>query len=179
MPALTEVTCSLNMTAQNDDVIDLTNSFTLVDHQNIKGVIIDLESDTNSDAQTEHSTITRTESKRRAKSSVIPRPIPSKRPSIYDLCTPENKVKRKAENSTIVQDQTKNTPKNKNQNNDTDLKHCCPICFDAFGTKPLVSTKCGHVFCSKCITLALKTEPRCPTCRRKLKGAAAMHPIFL
>ncbi|KAI8442415.1 hypothetical protein MSG28_005929 [Choristoneura fumiferana] len=58
----------------------------------IKGVIIDLESDTNSDAQTEHSTITRTESKRRAKSSVIPRPIPSKRPSIYDLCTPENKL---------------------------------------------------------------------------------------
>lgn len=76
------------MAAQNEDVIDLTNSFTLVDHQNMKGVIIDLESYTNSGTQTEQFTSTQ----RQAKSSENARPKASKRPSFYDLCTPENKV---------------------------------------------------------------------------------------
>lgn len=31
------------------------------------------------------------------------------------------------------------------------------------------STKCGHIFCKKCICGAIAAQSKCPTCRRKLK----------
>ncbi|PWA58619.1 zinc finger, RING/FYVE/PHD-type [Artemisia annua] len=42
----------------------------------------------------------------------------------------------------------------------------CPICFE-----PLVNetaTKCGHVFCQRCIGSAIRDQPRCPICRLRL-----------
>ncbi|OVA03802.1 zinc finger protein [Macleaya cordata] len=42
----------------------------------------------------------------------------------------------------------------------------CPVCMG-----PLVeemSTKCGHIFCKKCIKAAITAQSKCPTCRRKL-----------
>ncbi|PIA29973.1 hypothetical protein AQUCO_05800213v1 [Aquilegia coerulea] len=42
----------------------------------------------------------------------------------------------------------------------------CPVCMG-----PLVeeaSTKCGHIFCKKCIKAAISAQNKCPTCRRKL-----------
>ncbi|XP_052206589.1 E3 ubiquitin-protein ligase complex slx8-rfp subunit slx8-like isoform X2 [Diospyros lotus] len=43
----------------------------------------------------------------------------------------------------------------------------CPVCIS-----PVVeetSTKCGHIFCKKCIHAAIAAQSKCPTCRRKLK----------
>ncbi len=43
----------------------------------------------------------------------------------------------------------------------------CPICLESFeklGEEP-VFTICGHAFCSKCLSGALKIHPYCPLCR--------------
>lgn len=55
----------------------------------------------------------------------------------------------------------------------------CPICWDELGKNPLASTKCGHVYCLKCLENALQIEKKCPCCRRVLKGSAAYHPLYL
>lgn len=42
----------------------------------------------------------------------------------------------------------------------------CPVCMG-----PLVeemSTRCGHIFCKKCIRAAIAAQSKCPTCRRKI-----------
>lgn len=41
----------------------------------------------------------------------------------------------------------------------------CPICFELY-TNPM-ATKCGHVFCSSCITQAVKITKNCPICKRR------------
>lgn len=55
----------------------------------------------------------------------------------------------------------------------------CPICWDELGKNPLASTKCGHVYCMKCLQEYLKLEKKCPTCRQVLKGSNAYHPLYL
>lgn len=42
----------------------------------------------------------------------------------------------------------------------------CPICMAAF-VEPM-STRCGHIFCRGCITTAISTQNKCPTCRKKV-----------
>jgi len=59
----------------------------------------------------------------------------------------------------------------------------CPICLDSITEiksdgKILVSTNCGHVFCNVCIKDTIRTQKKCPTCRKKL-GAKSYHPIYL
>ena len=59
----------------------------------------------------------------------------------------------------------------------------CPICMDDFGVivkdgRQLMSTSCGHVFCSVCIKAAIDSQKKCPTCRKNLT-AKSLHPIFL
>ncbi|XAR58741.1 Ubiquitin--protein ligase [Bertholletia excelsa] len=47
-----------------------------------------------------------------------------------------------------------------------ELVFSCPICMG-----PLVdetSTKCGHIFCKKCLKAAIAAQGKCPTCRRKV-----------
>ena len=59
----------------------------------------------------------------------------------------------------------------------------CPICYDSASTitaegGSLVSTVCGHIFCSPCLTASLRSRPFCPSCR-KLCTSRDFHPIFL
>ncbi|XP_048363185.1 E3 ubiquitin-protein ligase RNF4 [Sphaerodactylus townsendi] len=59
----------------------------------------------------------------------------------------------------------------------------CPICMDIYSEivqsgRLIVSTKCGHVFCSECLRDALRNANSCPTCRKKL-GCKQYHPIYI
>lgn len=59
----------------------------------------------------------------------------------------------------------------------------CPICMDGYSEiiqsgRLIVSTKCGHIFCSQCIRDALRNVTSCPTCRKKLTHKQ-YHPIYI
>ena len=59
----------------------------------------------------------------------------------------------------------------------------CPICMDTVAEikadgKTVVSTNCGHIFCDNCLKGAIKTQKKCPTCRKKL-SPKSYHPLFL
>ncbi|ONI28779.1 hypothetical protein PRUPE_1G161000 [Prunus persica] len=43
----------------------------------------------------------------------------------------------------------------------------CAICIGQLIEE--TSTKCGHIFCKKCIEKAIATQHKCPTCRHKLR----------
>ncbi|KAF3825380.1 hypothetical protein GH733_006014 [Mirounga leonina] len=42
----------------------------------------------------------------------------------------------------------------------------------------IVSTECGHVFCSQCLRDSLKNANTCPTCRKKINHKR-YHPIYI
>ncbi|KAJ7771616.1 hypothetical protein B0H16DRAFT_189876 [Mycena metata] len=44
------------------------------------------------------------------------------------------------------------------------LRPTCPICLSAL--KTMCTTRCGHVFCSACITHVLEDTKSCPSCRQ-------------
>jgi len=50
----------------------------------------------------------------------------------------------------------------------------CPICLDVF--KNPVRTKCGHQFCSACLSKAIQYEPYCPTCKHVLQPIVGKQP---
>eukprot|EP00250_Pteridium_aquilinum_P026397 c32951_g1_i1 orf=285-914(+) len=52
----------------------------------------------------------------------------------------------------------------------------CAICMDTM--KEETSTVCGHIFCRPCILGAIKTQKKCPSCRRKLTNSS-IHRIYL
>ncbi|NWT29598.1 RNF4 ligase, partial [Cardinalis cardinalis] len=59
----------------------------------------------------------------------------------------------------------------------------CPICMEFYSQfvrrgRQLMSTLCGHVFCSRCLPIALETSHMCPTCRVEL-SPELYHPIYL
>ncbi|KAM4673963.1 E3 ubiquitin-protein ligase RNF4 [Amazona ochrocephala] len=59
----------------------------------------------------------------------------------------------------------------------------CPICMDFYSEivqsgRLIVSTKCGHVFCSQCLRDSLRNANSCPTCRKKLTHRQ-YHPIYI
>uniref|UniRef100_K7G8I5 E3 ubiquitin-protein ligase RNF4 n=1 Tax=Pelodiscus sinensis TaxID=13735 RepID=K7G8I5_PELSI len=59
----------------------------------------------------------------------------------------------------------------------------CPICMDGYSEivqsgRLIVSTKCGHVFCSQCLRDSLRNANSCPTCRKKLSHKQ-YHPIYI
>lgn len=59
----------------------------------------------------------------------------------------------------------------------------CPVCMDAYGEiiesgRLVVSTKCGHLFCSQCLRDSLTRSHTCPTCRKKLTHKQ-YHPIYI
>ncbi|XP_073430568.1 E3 ubiquitin-protein ligase RNF4 [Dendrobates tinctorius] len=59
----------------------------------------------------------------------------------------------------------------------------CPICMDGYSEivqngRLIVSTKCGHIFCSQCLRDSLKNIAKCPTCRQKLTPKQ-YHPIYI
>ncbi|XP_054778454.1 uncharacterized protein LOC129286524 [Prosopis cineraria] len=52
----------------------------------------------------------------------------------------------------------------------------CPICMEPFVEE--VSTRCGHIFCKRCIKAALKAKRECPTCRVKVTSKGLIR-VFL
>ncbi|XP_028428543.1 E3 ubiquitin-protein ligase RNF4, partial [Perca flavescens] len=59
----------------------------------------------------------------------------------------------------------------------------CPVCLDSYSEivesgRLVVSTRCGHVFCSVCLRDALKTSHSCPTCRKRLTPRQ-YHPLYV
>lgn len=59
----------------------------------------------------------------------------------------------------------------------------CPVCMDAYAEiiesgRLVVSTKCGHLFCSQCLRDSLTRSHTCPTCRKKLTSKQ-YHPIYI
>jgi len=59
----------------------------------------------------------------------------------------------------------------------------CPVCLDSYAGvrkkgNQVLSTCCGHIFCSVCLPRSLATSNRCPTCRHKV-GPNDYHPIYL
>ncbi|XP_029020862.1 RING finger protein 4 isoform X2 [Betta splendens] len=59
----------------------------------------------------------------------------------------------------------------------------CPICMDSYleiieSGRLVVSTKCGHVFCSQCLRDALSSSHTCPTCRKRLMPRQ-YHPLYV
>lgn len=57
-----------------------------------------------------------------------------------------------------------------------DVQLTCAICMDTM--KEETSTVCGHIFCKPCILGAIKTQKKCPSCRRKLTNSN-IHRIYL
>lgn len=60
----------------------------------------------------------------------------------------------------------------------------CPICLESVaGVKrtgaSMVSTVCGHIFCSACLPNSIKVSGSCPTCRRPLSIKLGWHKIFI
>jgi hypothetical protein len=45
----------------------------------------------------------------------------------------------------------------------------CAVCFDVPGAKNVSITACGHIFCTSCLLLSLKTKNTCPTCRAEVE----------
>ncbi|XP_028271814.1 E3 ubiquitin-protein ligase RNF4 isoform X2 [Parambassis ranga] len=59
----------------------------------------------------------------------------------------------------------------------------CPVCLDVYSEiiesgRLVVSTKCGHVFCSQCLRDALASSHNCPTCRKRLTHRQ-YHPLYI
>uniref|UniRef100_A0A914VHD5 Uncharacterized protein n=1 Tax=Plectus sambesii TaxID=2011161 RepID=A0A914VHD5_9BILA len=65
-----------------------------------------------------------------------------------------------------------------------EIKWNCPVCLE--GAKKirkmgrrLMSTHCGHVFCSACLDDIVKSEKGCPNCRAPVSSLTQCHPIFM
>ncbi|KAL5476442.1 hypothetical protein ACEPAI_3447 [Sanghuangporus weigelae] len=58
--------------------------------------------------------------------------------------------------------------------------YTCPLCLDQDADRilELSSIKCGHAFCTPCITRALDKKRQCPICRSTAKIKHLRH-IFL
>jgi len=59
----------------------------------------------------------------------------------------------------------------------------CPVCLESLGSikrsgANMVSTVCGHIFCSRCLPASLRASGRCPSCRKKI-GGGDYHKIFI
>ncbi|XP_054806985.1 uncharacterized protein LOC129309433 [Prosopis cineraria] len=52
----------------------------------------------------------------------------------------------------------------------------CTICMGQL--IEATSTRCGHIFCKKCIQAAIAAQHKCPTCRRKLRKSD-MFRVYL
>ncbi|TYZ66847.1 hypothetical protein PybrP1_002466, partial [[Pythium] brassicae (nom. inval.)] len=51
----------------------------------------------------------------------------------------------------------------------------CSICLDVI--QEMTSTICGHVYCGKCIRLAIRVTAKCPLCQRRLRPKDT-HPLY-
>lgn len=53
----------------------------------------------------------------------------------------------------------------------------CSICFENFCGREIAATKCGHIFCSKCINRSIEDRQKCPMCNA-VAVIADLRPIF-
>ncbi|KAG6440495.1 E3 ubiquitin-protein ligase RNF4 [Manduca sexta] len=150
-----------------DDFVDLTNSYILADHCAIADAIIDLDTD---DSIIEENVIPGYSSSLSDTADVThlhrDTSIPTERFSSKKVHQKKKTQKKKPALRTSI--------------NEAETKFgSCPVCWDELGKNPLASTKCGHVYCLKCLEKCLCVEKRCPTCRTILKGKSAYHPLYL
>ena len=59
----------------------------------------------------------------------------------------------------------------------------CQVCLEfsnsiRMNSYHLLSTVCGHIFCSRCLPECIRNSPTCPTCRRRL-SSRDYHRIYL
>lgn len=54
----------------------------------------------------------------------------------------------------------------------------CSICFEKFQGREVSSTKCGHMFCTECITKSITDRKECPLCNAAASDVD-LRPIFL
>lgn len=52
----------------------------------------------------------------------------------------------------------------------------CAVCLDDYVNA--TTTRCGHVFCARCVRAAIEHSGTCPTCRKKVTRAQC-HRVFL
>lgn len=43
----------------------------------------------------------------------------------------------------------------------------CPICMESLIDRPVITLKCGHMFCQDCIDSGIKTRKKCAICNKK------------
>ncbi|XP_064630665.1 E3 ubiquitin-protein ligase RNF4-like isoform X2 [Lineus longissimus] len=91
------------------------------------------------------------------------------------LVTPAEKPK--------VGDAASRSTRSRPEESPFDQMAICPICFDNYQAirashRKVYSTVCGHIFCNECIKVAIRSQHRCPTCRKKLT-LSQTHPVFL
>ncbi|XP_042371919.1 RING finger protein 4, partial [Plectropomus leopardus] len=107
---------------------------------------------------------------------------------------PQNSRVTTAESYVVSSDEDEDTPRVLNtaimssvQNNSSSRSTpgtiSCPVCLDSYSEivesgRLVVSTKCGHVFCSQCLRDALKSSHTCPTCRKRLTPRQ-YHPLYI
>ncbi|KAI3438401.1 hypothetical protein D9Q98_000833 [Chlorella vulgaris] len=57
----------------------------------------------------------------------------------------------------------------------------CGICMEAMGgshARQMASGNCGHVYCYDCLVAAVRTQKKCPTCRKNMQQRQ-IHKVFL
>ncbi|XP_073223531.1 uncharacterized protein [Cicer arietinum] len=70
-------------------------------------------------------------------------------------------------NTSVEIENTKKSPEtNKEHEDPKETSFNCPICMAPFVEE--MSTRCGHIFCKKCIRRAVSLKGTCPTCRKKV-----------
>ncbi|XP_056410944.1 E3 ubiquitin-protein ligase RNF4 isoform X3 [Hyla sarda] len=87
------------------------------------------------------------------------------------------------DNDPIVSRRSRDPPPTSHNSPRTSGSVSCPICMDGYSEitqsgRLIVSTKCGHIFCSQCLRDALRNVTSCPTCRKKLTPKQ-YHPIYI
>ena len=49
----------------------------------------------------------------------------------------------------------------------------CAVCLEAWRLP--TATRCGHVFCARCLTAAMRHGSTCPTCRKRVTKASCVR----
>ncbi|WOL17950.1 hypothetical protein Cni_G26743 [Canna indica] len=93
--------------------------------------------------------------------------LPSKRATINCELYPDSKEGKNAKG--------KNVMKSKSAQATEEPTFSCPVCMSTLVEAS--STICGHIFCKSCITTSIKTQKKCPTCRKKL-SLSQFHRVF-
>lgn len=153
-----------------NEVIDLTESFSLADHRSLANNNMIIELDT--DDSFSNSFIGQTIEDIGNSSKIAP--LRKGKQSL--------KINKKQQHQHLKQKQLQ-INRTITEENNSRIKSVgwgdCPICWDRLGNNPVASTKCGHVYCMKCLEKSLKVEKKCPTCRHVLRGSSAYHPLYL